>query len=88
MANTKSAKKFIKKSRNRQKYNSSNRSKLRTFIKKLNIAINDKDQLKTSSLFPVVQKIIDHQISKGLIHKNKAARYISSSFKKIKSINS
>lgn len=74
LTNTKSAKKSLIKSKNKRKYNISHRSMLRTFIKKINIAINKKNQTTVMAAFKKVQKIIDRQIHKGLIHKNKAAR--------------
>lgn len=83
LANIKSSKKFLIKSEIQRKYNTSNRSKLRTFIKKVNIEIKNKNKNLAKKLYIVLQKIIDRQTTKGLIHKNKAARFKSNIFKKI-----
>lgn len=87
MANIKSSKKDITKSKTQRKYNVSNRSRLRTFIKKINIAIKNNDTNIATSMFVTIQKTIDQQTSKGLIHKNQGARLKSNIFKYIKHIN-
>lgn len=87
MANIKSSKRFSEKSRIQRKINLSNKSKLRTHIKKVNIAIKNNDQKKAMISFTIMQKIIDQQTIKGLIHKNRAARYKSNIFKRIKCIS-
>lgn len=50
---------------------------LRTFIKKVYIEINNKNHTTAMKAFAVMQKIVDRQARKKLIHKNKAARYKS-----------
>ncbi|WHL24977.1 MAG: 30S ribosomal protein S20 [Candidatus Blochmannia vicinus] len=86
MANTKSAKKNIIKSKNQRKHNISRRSMLRTFIKKVRIAIETKDKNAAMASFVSMQKIVDHQACKGLIHKNKAARHKSRAYARIESM--
>lgn len=77
MANHKSAEKRARQNVKRREINKSNRSKLRTSIKKLRgaIAVSDKDQ-SVEILNPTVS-LIDKAVNKGLIHKNTAARYKS-----------
>ena len=61
----------------RKEINRSNRSKLRTSIKKLRTAVAGSDKTaSTELLFPTVS-LIDKAVNKGLIHKNTAARYKS-----------
>ena len=77
MANHKSAEKRVRQTEKRNLINRSNRSKLRTQIKKLRsaVAASDKDQ-STELLLPTVS-LIDKAVNKGLIHRNTAARYKS-----------
>lgn len=77
MANIKSAKKRAVQSEKRRKHNTSRRSMMRTFIKKVHAAIATGDKEKALNAFSEMQPIVDRQASKGLIHKNKAARHKS-----------
>ncbi|UAJ66073.1 30S ribosomal protein S20 [Candidatus Schneideria nysicola] len=83
MANIKSAKKRILTSEKRHKQNISKRSMIRTFIKKVYIAINSNDKKKALDAFYSMQSIIDRNVKKGLLHKNKAARHKSNLMKRI-----
>ncbi|PPI87953.1 30S ribosomal protein S20 [Candidatus Pantoea edessiphila] len=77
MANIKSAKKRAITSEKRRKINSSHRSMVRTFIKKVYLAIESGDKIAAQNAFSHMQPVIDRQASKGLISKNKAARHKS-----------
>ncbi|CAL4326214.1 30S ribosomal protein S20 [Buchnera aphidicola] len=77
MANIKSAKKDAVTSEKRRKQNTSRRSMIRTFIKKVRIAILSGNINTAQDAFKKMQPIIDSHVNKGLIHKNKAARYKS-----------
>ncbi|MEH2921750.1 30S ribosomal protein S20 [Samsonia erythrinae] len=77
MANIKSAKKRAVQSEKRRKHNASRRSMMRTFIKKVYAAIATGDKEAAQKAFSDMQPIVDRQASKGLIHKNKAARHKS-----------
>lgn len=77
MANIKSAKKRVVTSEKRRKQNASNRSMMRTFIKKVYAAIATGDKDVAQNAFNKMQPIVDRQAGKGLIHKNKAARHKS-----------
>jgi len=77
LANIKSAKKRAVTSEKRRKHNASNRSMMRTFIKKVYAAIATGDKEAALKAFNEMQPIVDRQASKGLIHKNKAARHKS-----------
>jgi small subunit ribosomal protein S20 len=86
LANIKSSKKDALASEKRRKQNSSRRSMIRTFIKKVRIAITSGDKKIAQDAFKKMQPIIDSHVSKGLIHKNKAARYKSNLSLKINKI--
>lgn len=75
MANIKSAKKRAVQSEKRRKHNASRRSMIRTYIKKVYGAIATGDKAAAQNAFNDMQPLIDRQASKGLIHKNKAARH-------------
>ena len=77
MANHKSAVKRVRQNAKRNEINRSNRSKLRTSVKKLRttVAAGDKDG-SLELLYPTVS-LIDKAVNKGIIHKNTAARYKS-----------
>lgn len=76
MANHKSAEKRVRQNAKRKEINRSNRSKLRTSIKKLRTAIAGNDKSTGELLFPTVS-LIDKAVNKGILHKNTAARYKS-----------
>lgn len=77
MANIKSAKKRAVQSEKRRQHNASRRSMMRTFVKKVYAAIAAGDNEAAQNAFSAMQPIVDRQASKGLIHKNKAARHKS-----------
>ncbi|QJC34780.1 30S ribosomal protein S20 [Enterobacteriaceae endosymbiont of Donacia piscatrix] len=83
MANTKSSKKRTLKSEKNRKHNIKYRSMLRTFIKKVNKAIFEKNIELSKKNFKKMQSLIDKQAQKNLIHKNKASRYKSKLYSKI-----
>ena len=77
MANIKSAKKrAIQAEKNRQ-HNASRRSMMRTYMKKVLVAIEAGNKEEATTAFAQVQPILDRYATKGLIHKNKAARHKS-----------
>ncbi|QCI15842.1 30S ribosomal protein S20 [Buchnera aphidicola] len=88
MANIKASKKDAIASEKRRKKNSSRRSMIRTFIKRVRIAIISGDKKIAQEAFKKMQPIVDSHVSKGLIHKNKAARYKSNLSLKINKISS
>lgn len=74
MPNTKSAKKELRKSGKRRLQNRSQRSTLRTSIKKFRLAAQGDDAQATQAAFRLAVKRLDQAAAKGLIHKNAAAR--------------
>ncbi|MSR88563.1 MAG: 30S ribosomal protein S20 [Candidatus Margulisbacteria bacterium] len=73
MANTKSAKKSILVSKRNQERNSNFKSKMKTFIKKAQTAIEQKAENKTE-VVKVALQVIDKTASKGIIKKQTASR--------------
>jgi small subunit ribosomal protein S20 len=77
MANHKSSEKRVRQNTKRNEINRSNRSKLRTQIKKLRSALSASDKAQSNELLNPTVSLIDKAVNKGLIHKNTAARYKS-----------
>jgi len=75
LANIVSAKKRARQSVRRRLHNASYRSMLRTHLKKVENAINLGNKEEASSAFKAAVPVIDRITTKGLIHKNKAARH-------------
>ncbi|MBL4909771.1 MAG: 30S ribosomal protein S20 [Alteromonadaceae bacterium] len=74
MANSKSAKKRAVTSEKRRQHNASRRSMMRTLVKKVIAAIDAGDKELATKEFATATPILDRYATKGLIHKNKAAR--------------
>lgn len=77
MANTKQAKKRVRQSEKNRQQNASMRSMLRTYIKKVIAAIGKGSQQDAQAAMSLATPVIDRMASKGIIHKNKAARHKS-----------
>ncbi|MFD1009237.1 MULTISPECIES: 30S ribosomal protein S20 [Oceanisphaera] len=86
MANIKSAKKRALQSEKRRKHNASRRSMVRTYVKKVIAAIASGDKENAQKAFNEAQPLLDRMATKGLIHKNKAARHKSRLNAKIKAL--
>ncbi|OCG00284.1 30S ribosomal protein S20 [Gilliamella sp. wkB178] len=86
MANIKSAKKRAVQSEKRRKHNASNRSMMRTYIKKVYAAIAAGEKQTAEEAFKNMQTVVDRQAARGLIHKNKAARHKANLIKQIKAL--
>ena len=61
----------------RKEINRSNRSKLRTSIKKLRTAVTGADKAASTELLYPTISLIDKAVNKGIIHRNTAARHKS-----------
>ncbi len=77
MAHHKSAKKRIRRNDARTEVNRSRRSRIRSFIRKLEDAIAAGDKDAASAAFKAAQPEIQRGVTKGVLHKNTAARKIS-----------
>lgn len=86
MANIKSAKKRARQAVVRNARNASQRSALRTAIKKVLKALEANDAEAAQAAFASAQPIIDRYSSRGLIHRNKAARHKSRLTARIKAL--
>ena len=86
MANIKSAKKRALQSEKRRQHNASRRSMTRTSLKKVLTAIASGDKAAAQTAYTAVTPLLDRMATKGLIHKNKAARHKSRLSAQIKAL--
>ena len=75
MANSAQAKKRARQALKQKDHNSSLRSKLRTAIKLIRKEIGSGDKIAAQNAFSSSIRTVDSIADKGIIHKNKAARY-------------
>lgn len=77
MANSDQALKRARQAEKRRQQNMSQRSALRTYIKKAAQAAAGSDVQAATAAYQAAVPVIDRMADKGLIHKNKAARHKS-----------
>jgi small subunit ribosomal protein S20 len=77
MAHHKSALKRARQNIKRRERNRAGRSTLRTALKSFRSLLSAKKTDEAAKGYVGVQRVIDKAVSKGLIHKNAAARYKS-----------
>jgi small subunit ribosomal protein S20 len=74
VANSASSKKRARQNEKRRRHNASQRSMVRTFIKKVNAKIEGGNYDEAQSAFLAAQPVIDGMVNKGILPKNMAAR--------------
>lgn len=72
-----SAKKRIRRNEGRAVINGNRRNEMRTFVKKVELALAAGDAPAAEAALKVVQPKLDRGVSKGVIEKNAAARKMS-----------
>jgi len=77
MPNHKSSEKRVRQSEKRRVINRGNRTKVRTYIKKLRTALDSGKSDDIQQVLPDAISVIDKSVQKGVLHKNAAARYKS-----------
>jgi small subunit ribosomal protein S20 len=77
LANIASAKKRARQAEKNRLQNTGFRSMFRTYLKRVVIEIEKGDKTAAAAAYKVALPLIDRLASKGLIHKNKAARHKS-----------
>jgi small subunit ribosomal protein S20 len=75
VANIKSAEKRARQAVKRRTHNVAARSRFRTSVKKVLAAIESGDKTQAAAAFKEAQPVIDTMVTKGIIHRNKAARH-------------
>lgn len=77
MANSASARKRARQAENNRLRNASQRSMVRTAIKKVQAAIGGGDYDAAQAAYAAAVPLIDRMADKGIMHRNKAARHKS-----------
>lgn len=86
MANTRSAKKRVRRNARRTEINRARLSRVRTFIKKVETAIDGKDRSAAQAALKEAQPEIQRGVGRGVLHRNTASRKISRLSARIKSL--
>jgi small subunit ribosomal protein S20 len=86
MANTPQAKKRIRRNATRLTINHSRVSRIRTFIKAVESAIESGKKAEAAEALRAVQPEIARGVARGVIHKNTAARKFSRLSKRVASL--
>jgi small subunit ribosomal protein S20 len=88
MANTKSAQKALRVSAKKNKTNTARKSRIRTFIKKVNEAIIAKDEPKAREAFKNLEPELMKGVTKKIFKLNTASRKLSRLSASIRKISS
>lgn len=86
MANTSSAKKMVRKIERRTAVNKTRRSRVRTYLRKVEEAIASGDQKAAQEAFKTVQPELHRAVSRGVFHKNTVSRKLSRLSSRIKAL--
>lgn len=86
MANIRSAKKRARQAVVARARNTAQRSMFRTLIRNVIKAIDAKDKAKAEAAYKDMVPVLDRYASRGMIHKNKAARHKSRLTERIRAI--
>ena len=86
MANTASARKRIRQTAVRTLRNNSRKSRVRTFVKKVELAIASGDKTVAAEALRAAQPEMQRGVTKGVLHLNTVARKIARLAKRIKAI--
>ena len=87
MANTKSAKKMVRKIATRTEVNKARRSRMRTYVRKVEEAIEAGDKSAAADALKAAQPEIMRAAGKGVFHKNTSARKVSRLSARVKAMS-
>jgi len=77
LANSPQARKRARQAERSRGHNASQRSMVRTYMKRVLAAIESRDYDAASAAFTKAVPVIDRMADRGILHKNKAARHKS-----------
>lgn len=86
MANTRSAKKMTRKIARRTALNKGRRTRMRTYVRRLNEAVAAGDQGEAKTALKTAESEVMKAVSKGVIHKNTGSRTVSRLNARVKSM--
>ncbi|WP_336055659.1 30S ribosomal protein S20 [Nitratireductor sp. CH_MIT9313-5] len=87
MANTTSAKKAVRKIARRTAVNKNRRSRVRTFVRKVEEALVAGDKTAAQEALKAAQPELMRAATKGVLHKNTASRKVSRLAQRVKALN-
>lgn len=86
MANTKSAKKMVRKIARRTEVNKSRKSRIRTFVRKVEEAVASGDKNAAVTALKAAEPEIMRGVTAGVLHKNTASRKVSRLAARVKAV--
>lgn len=86
MANTPQARKRIRRNERRAEINGARISRIRTFVKKVESAIEGGDKAAAAAALLAAQPELDRGVARGVLHKNTASRKLSRLSKAVASL--
>ena len=86
MANTDSARKRIRQTEKRMARNKARKSRVRTYVRKLEEAIASGDKTAAQEAFRAAQPEMQRAVTKGTLHANTVSRKISRMSARVKSL--
>ena len=87
MANTPQSQKRARQNERRVEINKARRSRIRTFLRRVEEAIASGDAGAAKTALQAAQPELDRGVSKGVLHKNTVARKMSRLSNRIKALN-
>ena len=84
MANTRSAKKMVRKIAKRTEVNTARRSRVKTYVRKVEEAIASGDKALAQEAFNAAQPELMRAVTKGVMHKNTCSRKVSRLSKRVR----
>ena len=86
MANTPQSKKRARQSERRQDINKARRSRIRTFLRKVEEALTSGNQAVAAAALQAAQPELARGVTKGVLHKNTVARKMSRLSARVKAL--
>ncbi len=86
MANTASARKRIRQNERRTERNHARKSRMRTFVKKVEAAIASGDKVAAQAALRSAQPEMQRAAGKGVVHRNTVSRKLSRLSSRVKAI--
>ena len=86
MANTTQSAKRARQSETRYAINKAHRSRIRTYLRKVEEALASGDQAAATAALKAAQPELDRGVSKGVLHKNTVARKMSRLASRVKGL--
>ena len=86
MANTLQAKKRVRRNARRQEINKARRSRIRTFVKKVELAVEAGNADEAKEALKAAQPELMRGVTKGVLHKKTASRKVSRLAKRVKAM--